>query len=113
MQRIRLKGDHFDKVLRGATALVRVSNKTPDLGEAVIYCENVPPHEIKIIIERVTILHFEDLNPFEIGKTKFKSNIWLRKALESFYEFDIHPRQPVRLIEFFEDKEQECSNKEA
>lgn len=106
MQRIRTKGDHFDKVLRGATALVRVSNKTPDLGEAVIYCENVPPYELNIVIERVTILHFEDLNPFEIGKTKFKSNIWLRKALESFYEFDIHPRQPVRLIEFFLDKDE-------
>lgn len=107
MQRIRTKGDHFDKVLRGATAVVRISNKTPDLGEAVIFCENVPPHEIKIIIERVTILRFEDLNPFDIGKTKFKSNRQLHQALESFYEFDIHPRQPVRLIEFFEDKESE------
>lgn len=104
-QIIRLRGDHFDKVLRGASAVVRLSNKTPELGEAVFFCENVPPHHLPIIIERVTILPFEALNPFDIGKTKFKTSRHLREGLELFYDRKIHPRQTVRLIEFFIDKD--------
>lgn len=108
MQRIRLKGDHFDKVLRGAGAVIRISKKTPDLGEAVLWCENVPPYEVKVIIDRITILPWETLNPYDIGKTGFKGTGILREALESFYDIKIEPRQTVRMIEFFKDEGEEC-----
>lgn len=108
MQRFRLKGNHFDKVLKGATAIVRVSKNTPNLEESVLYCDLVPPYEIKVVIEKVSVIHFETINPFELARTGFKSVENLRHELQLQYGHDINDRDVVRVVEFFAVDAQLC-----
>lgn len=107
MQKIRLKGNHFYNVMRGAGLVVRLSKKTPELGEAVLYCENVPPHEINVIINCVRVIHFENLNAFDVMRSGFKSLEHLRHELQEFYGREIDQRTPVKVIEFFKDKDKD------
>lgn len=112
MQKIKLKGNHFYKIMRGARSVVRSSKLTPELGEASLICDNVPPNEIKIIINKVMIVKFEDLNHFDVKDTGFKSLSELREELQIFYQRKIKDRDTVRVVSFFlyeneEDKKDE------
>lgn len=112
MQRIRLKGNHFYKVERGATSVIRLSKLTPNLGAAVLYCDELPrgEDEIKIVIQRVTVMHFEELNAFDVSTTGFRSLEELREQLQVFYDRKLKDRDTVKVISFFlyksEDKKQ-------
>lgn len=107
-QTFNLKGNHFYKVLKGATAIVRLGDKTPELREAVLCCSNVEPYQIPITIESVHVIHFETINPFEVQRTGFYSAEELRQELQKFYGVDIGDRDVIRLVNFFVSREITC-----
>lgn len=106
MQKINLKGNHLYRVERGATSIVRLSNLTPELGPAILYCKDLSKsEEIQIIIEQIKITRFEYLNSLDIGNAGFRSLKHLREELETFYNRTIKPSDPVKLIHFFINKD--------